>query len=161
MIRLVLALVVGWWGRRPSGIRWAAVVAAMAVIWWSSSTSPAARPPSVWRALLHNGAHIVAFGGIAVLLGVAIAGSRAPSRRERWWSLGLTAVYGAVDELHQSFVPGRVCSVGDWFTDVCGACLATGMLAFVHEPVVARQRAVVAWACAAVAMACAATWLPI
>lgn len=161
MIRAALLAGVAWWGKQPSWLRWSAVAAGLVAIWWSSSSSPVARPPSAWRALLHNGAHIVAFGGVAALVTMAIAGARAPSRRAAWWSLAFTAVQGAIDEIHQSFVPGRVSSVGDWVTDVCGACLAIGVLSLVHEPTVARRRAVVLWACAAVAMACAATWLPI
>ena len=36
----------------------------------------------------------------------------------------LTSIYGAVDELHQSYVPGRDASVFDWIADTLGACAA-------------------------------------
>lgn len=35
-----------------------------------------------------------------------------------------TVIYGASDELHQFFVPGRSCDVFDWIADVIGAILA-------------------------------------
>lgn len=161
MIRAALQAVVVWWGRRPAWLRWLGVGAALAVIWWSSSTSPTARAPSTWQALLHNAAHVVAFFGIAALAELAIAGACLPERRAARLAVLLAATYGAIDELHQSFVPGRVSSVGDWLTDVCGACLAVAVVSFVHEPTVVHRRAVAGWLCAALAMACAATWLPI
>lgn len=43
----------------------------------------------------------------------------------RGWALllgGLVgSVYGAVDEFHQRFVPGRVCDLRDWIADTVGA----------------------------------------
>ncbi len=41
------------------------------------------------------------------------------------WPLGLgfTVLYGASDELHQSFVPGRECKATDWLFDSAGAAI--------------------------------------
>jgi VanZ family protein len=33
------------------------------------------------------------------------------------------SAYGAIDEFHQSFVPGRDCNVWDWLADTLGAFL--------------------------------------
>ena len=41
--------------------------------------------------------------------------------------LGLTAVYAALDEFHQSFVPGRDASPWDWAADVVGVLLVLGL----------------------------------
>ncbi len=41
--------------------------------------------------------------------------------------LGLTAVYAALDEFHQSFGPGRDASPWDWAADVAGVALALGL----------------------------------
>jgi len=38
----------------------------------------------------------------------------------------ICAVYGASDEFHQSFVPGRAVEFRDWRNDVTGAALALG-----------------------------------
>jgi VanZ family protein len=40
----------------------------------------------------------------------------------------LSVAYGIVDEVHQSFVPGRVCSVVDVLSDAFGAALAIALL---------------------------------
>jgi VanZ family protein len=37
------------------------------------------------------------------------------------WAGVAASVYGATDELHQRFVQGRDCSVGDWAADTAGA----------------------------------------
>lgn len=48
------------------------------------------------------------------------------------WRAGAVAVliasaYGASDEWHQSFVPGRFSDVGDWLADTIGAVLAVAL----------------------------------
>ena len=35
----------------------------------------------------------------------------------------VTSVYGALDEVHQIFVPGRSAEILDWAADLIGACL--------------------------------------
>ena len=39
-----------------------------------------------------------------------------------WAAVVLAAAYGASDEFHQWFVPGRETSIGDWLADGIGAC---------------------------------------
>lgn len=39
-------------------------------------------------------------------------------------SVIFTAIYGASDELHQYFVPGRTCDFYDWVADFLGAVFA-------------------------------------
>lgn len=41
---------------------------------------------------------------------------------------GITTAYGVVDELHQSYVPGRDCSLFDLVSDGAGAALAVVLL---------------------------------
>jgi len=36
---------------------------------------------------------------------------------------GLSSLYGALDEIHQYFTPGRFCDPRDWFSDTMGAAL--------------------------------------
>jgi VanZ family protein len=38
----------------------------------------------------------------------------------------IASVYGMIDEIHQSFVPGRDCSVWDWIADTLGAMIGAG-----------------------------------
>lgn len=42
-------------------------------------------------------------------------------RRGVWLAFALTTLYGASDEWHQSFVPGREMLFGDWLIDSAGA----------------------------------------
>lgn len=41
-------------------------------------------------------------------------------------ALALGSLYGMTDELHQIFVPGRVCDVADWITDTLGCATGIG-----------------------------------
>ncbi|MBI2896077.1 MAG: VanZ family protein [Deltaproteobacteria bacterium] len=75
-----------------------------------------------------KGIHFVEYAILALLLLFAL-------RRSSTWSpraLALVAwivaaAYGATDELHQAFVPGRYCSGYDWLADATGAGLAVFM----------------------------------
>jgi VanZ family protein len=63
--------------------------------------------------------HFFLFGLLATLI----------CRIQSGWRMAILAVavtsaYGAMDELHQSFVPGRSCDVLDWVADTSGASLA-------------------------------------
>ncbi len=40
------------------------------------------------------------------------------------WALSAAVVYGALDEIHQAFVPGREAELGDLAADACGAAAA-------------------------------------
>lgn len=49
----------------------------------------------------------------------------------------ISAVYGAMDELHQRFVAGRSCSLTDWSADVIGALIGAAILGIIY---VVRKR---------------------
>ena len=40
----------------------------------------------------------------------------------------LVALYGATDEIHQSYVPGRFADLSDWIADIVGAVLAAAFI---------------------------------
>ena len=44
-------------------------------------------------------------------------------------AVALAAGYGATDEVHQAFVPGRDADLFDWFADVVGAVLGAALAA--------------------------------
>lgn len=69
--------------------------------------------------------HFIFYG----VLGLFIARGLSPWRGELSWAqIGLAtllvALYGASDEFHQSFVPGRSPSVGDLIADTLGGFFA-------------------------------------
>ena len=71
-------------------------------------------PP--WDKFYHAGN----FGVLAGLL--YLASGRA------WLAILLASVYGASDELHQAYVPGRSSDVLDWLADTAGATISVLLL---------------------------------
>ena len=75
--------------------------------------------------VLPSGAYKFVHGGLYLILGLSLAWGKMRT------GLGVPGVlllligvgYGALDEWHQSFVPGRDASVGDWVADSAGVML--------------------------------------
>jgi len=105
---------------------WGPVVAAMAAIFGASAQSSPPTLPDVSDKLLHAAAY-AAF--MLLALRATHGGIRPPRPRPALVALLLSLGYGALDEWHQSFVPGRVPSVADWAADAAGALLALGVAA--------------------------------
>lgn len=76
------------------------------------------------------------FAGYALLGGLVLR-ALARSRWQgvtRWAALqawGICLVYGASDELHQWFVPGRSTAFDDWLADAAGAAFAVTVVRLV------------------------------
>jgi VanZ family protein len=91
-------------------------------------------PPAAWAALVFAvssfpvrvpgggvaGLDKVAHFGIYAVLGLLLA--RAVGRAA-WPAVALGWAYGASDEVHQMFVPGRSPEVADWLADAAGVLL--------------------------------------
>ncbi len=97
---------------------------AAAIIWLSSQSQyPGGLqlPPP-----LDKVAHATVFGLLAWLLELALQQSRPdlPMYRRHLVVLLAVVLYGATDEWHQSFVPGRSCEFGDWVADAAGGAMA-------------------------------------
>lgn len=103
-------------------IRWAPAVAMMALIFFFSSI-PAKEVPDfgIIDLLMKKGGH---FFGYALLSLAYFWGIGKVGRNARLLAWALATLYGASDEIHQFFVPGR----GSWIVDVAidsaGAALA-------------------------------------
>ncbi|MDR0456003.1 MAG: VanZ family protein [Treponema sp.] len=97
------------------------------LLWFLSSQSTLPQPKGIfgWDKLQH----FLAYGA----LGFAVGLWAFPSFWKRRPALALLlatlagSAYGAIDEFHQYFVPGRECDVWDWIADTLGAFL--GVLA--------------------------------
>lgn len=89
-------------------------------------------PPVPAMAWLHSDKvlHAIEYAGFGGLLARALAlGGRGLSARGAVVAaVGLGALYGASDELHQAFVPNRTADPFDWMADVTGA--AAGALLY-------------------------------
>jgi VanZ family protein len=125
-----LAGLVDAWLRLPRALRACVPLIGMAVLWWSSSRVPGDEPHSTARSLFHNSMHVIAYGciGAAVWLAWSRRPAGEPQRFRSWGSWLVATAYGVVDELHQSFVPGRDCSLFDLVSDAAGAALAVVLL---------------------------------
>lgn len=107
--------------------RWGPALAWAAVIFTLSSISKLPAPPA---AFTDKHAHFAAYGLLAALIVWGFTDG-APARTS-WRTAAAAAVlatlYGATDEWHQSFVPGRETSAADLAADALGALLAAGAL---------------------------------
>lgn len=122
--------------RLPPGAMWIVVGAWMAFIWRLSGHSMPAGPTTFAWGWFTNFGHAPIFG----LLGLFVAAATLRPRGGTVWPpvrrgavvviLGLVALYGFVDEWHQSWVPDRDASVGDLLTDVTGAACVLGIIAY-------------------------------
>jgi VanZ family protein len=104
-------------------VRWAAVAAWMALIFFLSSKSqlPRVLPPGLPQIQDVIG-HFTVYAVLAVLLWWALRG--AGVGHPFFWALVLAVLYGASDEFHQSFVPNRNPDIFDLATDLAGAATA-------------------------------------
>ena len=66
--------------------------------------------------------HFIVFGilGILTARGLRVARNKWVGDNYIRFSLFICILYGASDEIHQYFVPGRTCSYGDWIADILG-----------------------------------------
>jgi VanZ family protein len=107
-------------------LRWLPALAWMAVIFWLSSGE---LPPTGGFEIPDKVAH---FGAWFILGGLAWWGAaRLGLGRATVVAIIVPALYGAVDEIHQRFVPGRSADVRDWLADAAGAVCAAVALALI------------------------------
>ncbi len=98
----------------------AAIVAVVicACIFYASSIPGSGLPSGLgfWTTV----AHFIEYSCLGAALAIALSG-----KNRKFWIVVLIAVlicsiYGASDELHQWFVPGRSTDIFDWLTDTAG-----------------------------------------
>ncbi len=93
-------------------LRWIAVGVYAAAIFVASSIPGRAMPPSPVLSF-DKVVHFLIFLGLGAVVIWAW--------RRAWPAILACAAYGALDELHQSFTPGRSVEIGDFVADAAGA----------------------------------------
>lgn len=100
---------------------WPVVVAATIIL--ASSREVSAPGFTRWFPYFDKVTHFFIYGLLATLT-LRWLGSR---RWAPWLAIAAASLFGASDEWHQSFVPGRSCEVADWVADTLGAALAVSL----------------------------------
>ena len=75
--------------------------------------------------------HFIAYCVLAIFLSLALyfqKRSTLISSKAFFFALLFILAYGALDELHQLFVPGRYCDFYDWLADSSGGILGIGIV---------------------------------
>lgn len=75
--------------------------------------------------LRDKGVHFVEYGTLSVLLTHALRRTYPDRGSVLVWAAAalMTTLWGAIDEIHQAFVPGRFSDSGDLVADACGAAV--------------------------------------
>ena len=112
---------------KRSIVLWGPVVVYMAILFGLSSQSSLPQPPGT---LSDKHLHAIAYGGLSALACRALAAGAldAVTPARAVGAVGVAVLYGATDEFHQAFVPGRSSDVLDLVADGVGAALAAGGL---------------------------------
>ena len=116
---------------------WGPVVLYMAAIFYFSSLPEAPLPPG----LPDKPAHAFGYMGFGFVIARALAGGLPPhiTTRDLFIGLAIAIGYGAGDEFHQRFVPGRTADLPDLYADAVGsataliACWAWGIISFLRR----------------------------
>ncbi len=119
---------------QPRAVAWIPPVAWAGFLWWSSSRSPEVGTGH-WKmsAFGWNMCHAPTFGFLALMILPTLPREGGWARlrpRDLGLTLGLTALYGVLDEWHQSSTPGRHSSGLDVATDVVGAACVLWIAAY-------------------------------
>jgi VanZ family protein len=106
---------------------WLPVACDAALIFYVSSIPALATPPGPFS---DKHFHFASYALLSALLVRALASARASAVTGRiaLLAFALAAFYGATDEFHQSFVPGRTSAFDDLVADALGAAAAAGLL---------------------------------
>jgi VanZ family protein len=108
---------------------WVPVLLWAGLIFWFSSIPYLRLVQPWWDIILRKLGHALVFGVLARLVARAWTGSTRWSwKRIFVWSLVLTFLYACSDEIHQAFVPGRSCTLGDVLIDTTGGWLSLGVI---------------------------------
>jgi len=105
---------------------WGPALLQMAAIFVLSSQS---RLPSLPGGLTGVSGHFIGYFILAVAFVRGFARGRwtGVTARVATWAWVASAAYGASDEFHQRFVPGRDSSIADWVTDLAGAAVGVAL----------------------------------
>ena len=104
--------------KNRSILYWASVAFYLTVIFIMSSI-PGYELPKLDFAFSDKMVHFLEFGMLGIFLYNAFRHT-SPVKKPVLWSIAAGMIWGISDELHQLFVPGRMCSIWDFAADSAG-----------------------------------------
>ena len=78
--------------------------------------------------------HLFAYMGLTVLLNLTIVFQNKfilLKKKNTLFTFIISGLYGALDEVHQYFIPGRSCELFDWIADLLGILLGLFLINFI------------------------------
>ena len=116
-------------------LRWIPALFILCCSWYLSSQETIEQMPSFWNA--DKLVHCICFAGFSFWIAFGF-GTRLSRRLRIALPCICIAVYAVIDEIHQSFTPGRECSALDWCADMTGAVIGSFVFLFVADWVLKR-----------------------
>ena len=101
-----------------------------ATSWHLSSLERIEGLPSFWNA--DKLVHLICFSALSFWVSFAVGTN---NRRGIFLPAAIVSAYGIIDEIHQSFTPGRESSVLDWISDTIGGFLGAIVFLFVLKKI--------------------------
>jgi len=105
------------------------------IVYWImlfvATTLPVSNLPSV--AISDKIKHFCAFLGLSVLLSLTLIYQNKILLFKKYFIITafiISSLYGLLDEIHQSFIPGRNSEFLDWFADSVGAAIGALTIAY-------------------------------
>jgi VanZ family protein len=130
-----------WCARQPKWLLWCLVAVWYGVITYlshiptsaSASTKQMVGGDDSLNAAFRFCAHLGVFGILGILVYAALHQGFFFHKRTFFVMLSIICLAGILDEVHQSFVPGRFARVQDVVTDTIGAALVVLGVVFVYS----------------------------
>jgi VanZ family protein len=86
--------------------------------------------------------HLLAFGGLGFLLCLSLRIQNkfvTVKKFPAYFTVFIVSSYGALDEFHQQYIPGRSCDILDWSADTLGVIIGVVIMSFLLWAVEKKQ----------------------
>lgn len=114
-------------------LKWIPAIVIICISWYLSSKSNLTHIPSFRFA--DKIVHFICFGGLSFWIAF---GCNTNATKKIWLPVLLVSCYGIIDEIHQSFTPGRSTSFWDWTADFSGSIFGAFVFVFVVLKIVPK-----------------------
>jgi VanZ family protein len=114
--------------------RWGPAILVMTIIFIASGTPGSSLPEFGYADLLaKKGGHLLGYALLAAFYYRAFVLQHPAPRRRFLLALGLTILYAASDEYHQTFTPGRNASPIDVSIDTAGGLIGIAVIQWIQK----------------------------